>query len=113
MHDDLWVGNVLINQRSAGGRTFGQFVIIDWAGSRVRGYPMYDFLRLSISFRLAGGSFFRALDQYCAALECTRTEASYAFASAAADLGQRLEHWPRESYLSTIDRCNRKLTDGS
>jgi hypothetical protein len=113
MHDDLWVGNVLIDQRSAGGRMFGRFVIIDWAGSRVRGYPVYDFLRLSISFRLAGGPFFRALDQYCAALGYTRAQASYAFAGAVADLGQRLEEWPRQSYLSTIDRCYRKLNDGS
>jgi hypothetical protein len=113
MHDDLWVGNVLIDQRSPGGPMFGQFVIIDWAGSRVRGYPLYDFLRLSISFRLAGGPFFRALDQYCAALGYTRAQASYAFAGAVADLGQRLEEWPRHSYLSTIERCYRKLDDGS
>lgn len=112
MHDDLWVGNVLIDQRSAGGGTFGRFVIIDWAGSRVRGYPLYDFLRLSISFELAGRPFFRALDQHCVALGYTRTEGGYAFANAAAELGQRLEHWPRSSYLSTIDYCYRKLMSG-
>jgi hypothetical protein len=112
MHDDLWVGNVLIDQRSAGGRTFGRFVVIDWAGSRVRGYPLYDFLRLSISFGLAGGPFFRALDQYCTTLGYTRTEGCYAFANAAAELGQRLEHWPRSTYLSTIHHCYRKLMSG-
>lgn len=112
MHDDLWVGNVLIDQRSAGGRKFGRFVIIDWAGSRVRGYPMYDFIRLSLSFGLVGRPFARALDQYCSALGYTRSEGGYAFANAAAELGQRLEQWPRSSYLSTIERCHRKLTSG-
>jgi len=112
MHDDLWVGNFLIDQRSAGGRTFGRFVVIDWAGSRVRGYPMYDFLRLSVSFGLTGRMFARALDQYCAALGYSRTEGGYAFANAAAELGQRLEHWPRRSYLSTVERCHRKLVSG-
>jgi hypothetical protein len=110
MHGDLWVGNVLIDQRTAGGRTFGQFVIIDWAGARVRGYPFYDLLRLSISFGLARRPFARALDEYCAALNYSRAEGRYAFASAAAELGSRLEHWPRDAYLSTIDDCWRKLT---
>ena len=109
MHGDLWVGNVLINQRSAGGSRFGRFVIIDWAGSRLRGCPMYDFLRLAISFRWEGRAFVRALDQYCAALGYTRTEGGYAFASAAAELGQSREQWPRSSYLTTIDCCYRKL----
>lgn len=112
MHDDMWVGNVLIDQRSAGGRSFGRFVIIDWAGARVRGYPLYDFLRLSLSFGLAGRPFLRALDQYCEALGYTRQQGEYAFANAAAELGQRLEQWPRESYLTTIDGCYRKLVDG-
>ncbi len=112
MHDDLWVGNVLIDQRSVGGHSWGRFVIIDWAGARVRGYPLYDFLRLSASFGLAGGPFFRALDQYCVELGYTRKQGRYAFANAAAELGQRLEHWPRKSYLSTIDRCYRKLMNG-
>jgi aminoglycoside phosphotransferase (APT) family kinase protein len=112
MHDDLWLGNVLIDQRSAGGPVFGRFTIIDWAGSRVRGYPLYDFLRLSISFGLTGSLFFRALHKYCAALDYTRSEAGYAFVHTAADLGQRLEHWPRASYFSTINRCFRRLTTG-
>lgn len=112
MHDDLCVGNVLIDQRSAGGRTFGRFVIIDWAGSQVRGFPLYDFLRLSISFGLTGSLFFRALDTYCNALDYTRTQAPYGFVHAAAELGQRLEHWPKASYLSTISRCYRRLVSG-
>ncbi len=112
MHDDLWSGNVLLDRQSVEGRHPGRFVVIDWAGARVRGYPLYDFLRLSASFGLKRGPFYRAVDQYCAALGYTRAEAGYAFANAAAELGQRLEHWPRQSYLSTIDRCYRKLMNG-
>jgi len=82
------------------------------AGSRVRGYPLYDFLRLSVSFGLAGHTFRCALDEYCAALGYSRVEGGYAFANAAAELGQRLEHWPRKSYLSTVERCYRKLMSG-
>ena len=112
MHDDLWSGNVLLDRQLVEGRHPGRFVVIDWAGARVRGYPLYDFLRLSASFGLKRGPFYQALDQYCGAVEYNRTEASYAFANAAAELGQRLEHWPRPSYLSTIDRCYRKLMNG-
>lgn len=112
MHDDLWSGNVLLDRQSVEGRHLGRFVVIDWAGARVRGYPLYDFLRLSMSFGLKRGAFYRALDQYCAALGYTRTQAEYAFANAAAELGQRLEHWPRQSYLSTIDGCYRRLMNG-
>jgi len=112
MHDDLWHGNVLIDRRATEGHRFGRFVIIDWAGSRVRGYPLYDFLRLSTSFGLSGRSFFRALDRYCDGLGYSRTEGGYAFAHAAAELGQRLEQWPRPSYLATIDRCYQQFVSG-
>lgn len=111
-HGDLWVGNVLIDQRSPGGSRFGRFVIIDWAGAQVQGYPYYDLLRLACSFALSGKDFFRALRKYDAALGYRSHEGRYAFAAAAAELGQRLEHWPRKTYLSTIERCYQKLVSG-
>jgi len=112
VHGDLWAGNVLIDQRSPGGSLFGRLVIIDWAGSQVRGYPFYDLLRLSCSFGLSGRRFFRTFDEYCAAIGYDRAQGHYAFAATAAELGERLEHWPRSSYLSTIERCYRKMVSG-
>ncbi len=105
MHDDFWEGNLLIDQRSAGGARFGQFVIIDWPGSRVEGYPLYDFLRMAYSIRLKGRAFSKALDAQCGALGCGRDEAPHHFIAAAAELRQRLENWPLESYRTTVQSC--------
>ena len=91
MHHDFWTGNVLIDQDSPGGARFGRFVVIDWGGARVRGYPLYDFLRLCSETRLQGRAFFRALARQCQALDCDRLGAEYHFLCAAAESASR---WP-------------------
>lgn len=45
MHDDLWVGNIMR-------RGDGSLIVIDWAGSQIHGYGLYDLIRLSQSLRL-------------------------------------------------------------
>lgn len=112
MHDDLWSGNVLIDQRTRGGALFGELRIIDWAGARLDGFPLYDFLRAAGDMRLGGGAFFRALDRQCAALACDREQAQHHFAAALADLGGRLEQWPRAAYARTALSCWERLSTG-
>ncbi len=112
MHDDLWSGNVLIDQRTRGGRLFGELRIIDWAGARLDGFPLYDFLRVACDMRLTGRAFQRALDRQCAALACDREQAQHHFAAALADLGGRLEQWPRAAYAKTALSCWERLRAG-
>ncbi|HEU4428107.1 MAG TPA: phosphotransferase [Myxococcota bacterium] len=113
MHDDLWSGNVLIDQRTRGGATFGELRIIDWAGARLDGFPLYDFLRVACDMRLSGGAFRRALDRQCAALACGREHAPHHLAAALADLGGRLEQWPRAAFAKTAASCYERLRTGS
>lgn len=50
-HGDFWFGNVLFDQGNIlrPRKIANNFVVIDWAGCRVDGYPAIDVLRLSIS----------------------------------------------------------------
>lgn len=45
MHGDLWVGNLMR-------RPNGHLAVIDWSGSVVRGYGIYDLIRVASSLRL-------------------------------------------------------------
>ncbi len=112
MHDDFWDGNIMIDQNTPGGKYFGRFIIIDWPGAKLKGYPLWDFVRLALSFRLKGRRFFRELDRYCSLLDCDREGAKRALLVAMADLGTRLEYWPHQNYVTTVHWCFDRLVTG-
>lgn len=46
MHGDLWEGNIVL-------RKDGGYAVIDWAGSQMEGYGVYDLVRFSQAFRFS------------------------------------------------------------
>src|SRR5207253_5394134 len=42
MHGDLWINNILSDSSSLARIATRKFVVIDWPGGEVRGYPIYD-----------------------------------------------------------------------
>jgi len=107
-HDDLWVGNILLRGGSPLGRYRQQdrwpFVIIDWAGARVRGHAMYDLVRLTKSMGLRR-RLTDELRSHCQILGCEVVDARGYLLAALGYLGMHLNQFPRERYVSTVASC--------
>lgn len=108
MHGDLSIGNVLIRPASRDieqRRWRDRFVVIDWAGSEIHGYAMYDLVRFAISIRLNARSLRREVDCYCRLLRCERADAKSYLLAALGHLANNLEHFPIDRYASMAESC--------
>ncbi len=109
MHGDLWMGNVLIAPRLTNGRAdlrwWKRFVISDWPGGKVKGFPIYDLVRFARSARIPQRSLRRELARHCAALGCDPRHASLHLLAALADLNANLEQFPTPRFAEVSDEC--------
>jgi hypothetical protein len=113
MHNDLWIGNILVDAADATQRRDRpwreRFVIVDWAGSRIDGYGIYDLLRLARSLRLGARALHAELRHHARALGCARADVASHLAAALGHLGMNLECFPPDRYARTVDGCFKML----
>jgi hypothetical protein len=102
MHGDLWKGNILLAPRHRGHR---RFVLIDWGGSLIRGYGVYDLLTLAHSMKLRGYRLKREVKAHCRILGCDLVDARSHLLVALGYHGINLAYCPFENYLATGLRC--------
>ena len=102
-HNDLWWGN-FIRQRSHA-KEAPAFYVIDWAGGRVDGTPIYDLVRVAMSLRLSKREFRKALLGQCATLECEITQAAHYLCAAFGALSLGLGEWPVAQFALTANSC--------
>ncbi len=108
-HNDLWKENILLPPRVLPGdseRT-GQyrFALIDWGSAAVRGYPMYDLVRLARDMRVSGSALTREIAAHCRFLECAPADALSHLLAALGALGMHLEQFPMERYVALVRGC--------
>lgn len=109
-HGDFWLGNVLYPRLrfNREGHTRG-FVLIDWAGARLQGYPFYDLLRLALSSGLRPAQLRKEALLHCASLGCEPGDAfSYLVAGLGAS-GLDLGHFPPDRYHAIAETAYRTL----
>ncbi|MBW2420444.1 MAG: hypothetical protein JRH19_18020 [Deltaproteobacteria bacterium] len=136
MHGDLWLGNMLraVAGPGAGGRRRGYagrplrgrrrgyagrplrgrrrefpFVIIDWPGSIMRGYAMYDLIRLAASMGLRGAGFGHEVRRHCDILGSHPASAMDYLAASLGHLGMNLGEFPSERYCESSVSCFNQL----
>ena len=114
MHGDLWKGNILIRSQ---GRDFqwlklaDRFVIIDWAGSEIYGYAIYDLVRLSESIRLNARTLRREVDRHCRLLRCEPADATSYLLAALGHIAMNLDHFPIDRYAHMAESCYSTLVN--
>lgn len=105
-HGDLWAGNILL---PAGTGTSARFFVIDWAGLKRQGFPVFDLVRLADSLRCSGRMRDRMLDRIAAPLGCERFDLRGYLIAAIGNMGEALEFFPREAYYGMAARSHAYL----
>jgi len=104
-HNDLWKGNVLLHPRSQPGTLWRRFVLIDWAGSEVGGYPFYDLVCLGMSLQISRRRLARELRAHCEMLDCRLDDAKGYLLAWLGRLGTHLECFPVERFRALVSAC--------
>lgn len=109
MHNDLWLGNILIDDRNVTGRAgrawAERFVIIDWPGAVIEGYGFYDLLRFAQTIKLSGDSLAREVRAHCGIFGCEPADARSHLSAALGWLLINLEHFPKPAFARTAMGC--------
>lgn len=106
MHNDLWKGNFLQRIREDACSEAGfRFFIIDWRGSRINGFPIYDLVRVSLSYNLTPNELNAAIIRATAALECDPVDALTYVTVALGEIALRVDQFPRDQFLQLARDC--------
>lgn len=113
MHGDLWEGNVLLDDgRNSLSEPIAHshgFILIDWPGSLVQGYPIFDLIRLANSMSVSRARLARELVEHCRILECDVNHAVHHLAAALAYLHSHLGHFPPILFSRMAQACIDRL----
>lgn len=102
MHGDLWRGNVMLRR---GSKSWGErLVVIDWAGSRVDGWPFFDLVKLADSIGARGAVLRTQIARHARVLRCEAADARSALMMALAVTLARLEHFPITTFSAMGER---------
>lgn len=108
-HNDLWLGNLLIDHRNVTGRAgrpwAERFVIIDWPGAAIEGYGLYDLLRFAQTMKLSGDALRDEVRVHCAILGCEPADARSHLMAALGYLLLHIEHFPKPAFVRTAMSC--------
>ncbi|MFL6696429.1 MAG: phosphotransferase [Vitreoscilla sp.] len=108
-HNDLWWGNFV--WRPGGDRAHVPFYVIDWAGARADGMPIYDLVRVASSLRIGANRFRRTLIDHCAILECQPAQSRNYLCVTFGRLLSNLGEWPEEQFVVTSRSCLRSIQE--
>jgi hypothetical protein len=107
MHGDLWKENLLLASRTPrlGRGESAPFIVIDWPGATLRGYAMYDLLRLARSMNLSRSGLAREVLRHCEILGITPTGAMGYLLASLGHLGMNLGCFASEKYTEVSVAC--------
>lgn len=108
MHGDLWIGNMLRAAGSPGSaerRRGFPFVIIDWPGAMLRGYAMYDLIRLASSMGLGAARLEREVLRHCKILGIGPELAMGYLIASLGHLGLNLGEFPAQRHCEMSLAC--------
>jgi hypothetical protein len=101
MHGDLWRGNIL----KAADDSAWPFALIDWRGSRVDGYPVYDLVRLADSLHIRPRRLGIELRRHAAALGCTADTTEVHLLAALGHYARHLGEMPVSAFDAMARTC--------
>lgn len=110
MHGDLWLGNVLLRPAARSRRRRDRLVVIDWPGSLLDGYGLFDLLRLSTSLKLTPARLRHEVALHTEILGCGPDDARSHLLAALGHVALDLEHFPIDRFVAMSSATDRELT---
>jgi hypothetical protein len=109
-HSDLWRGNVLTRGPMALLNPNGNgFVVIDWGGARVAGYPFIDLLRFIMSFNLSPKGTAHQLNSMRRVIRCEPEDVVSHVVCSYGKLYQEIDNFPRQNFINLCESSIRYL----
>lgn len=110
MHNDLWKGNILLpsSDDDQHKKAF-PFFVIDWRGSRIDGFPLFDLVRLAMSLKFSARELRQELMHTCQSLGCEFSDAPYFVATALGEIASRRDQFPVQAFLGMAEHCFAEL----
>jgi hypothetical protein len=102
VHGDLWIGNVLKDDRPLSDGRAG-FVLVDWGAARPEGPGVYDLVRLARSVDLPRRRLLREARHHAHALDCRLRDLPSYLAAALGAIGLDPGHFPVERLLALAE----------
>ena len=104
-HKDPGYGNVLIpRDRTYRDRFPRGFILIDWAGAIVRGYPFANLLRIAQTSRMSASVLRAELVRHCNILSCETRDIMPYLLAAVGFVGANLGYFAEDDYLSMYEK---------
>jgi hypothetical protein len=100
MHADFWVGNVMLDPTGA-----RPFVLIDWRGSTIDGFPIFDLVKFAQSSRLSRKLLRAELGAHADRLGCDILETRSYLLAALGYIWIHLDQFPPDRFLTMGERC--------
>ncbi len=108
MHADLWKGNILVRPGGGTGEKrlwVDQLAIIDWAGSEIHGYAIFDLIRISQSLQLNKTGLRTEVGRHCHLLQCEVADAMSYLLAALGHIAIHIEYFSVDTYARMADAC--------
>jgi hypothetical protein len=99
MHGDLTLGNVLLDPSKK-----REFMIIDWRGSDVNGYPIFDLVKFAETVRLRPGELRTELGAHAEKLACDIQDTRAYLLAALGHIWLNLEQFPPKRFAAMARR---------
>lgn len=97
-HNDLWTGNILLNKSEK-----YRFVIIDWAGAKLKSFAISDIITLFINANFSKKRLKKELKILCDILKCNIDDTKCYVLSSFAYLGMNLGQFPENRYIEAVN----------
>jgi hypothetical protein len=109
-HGDLWRGNVLIRGPMELLNPFANgFIVIDWAGAKVSGYPFIDLLRFTMSFNLSPAGTARHMNSMRSVIRCGPEDVASHVVCSFGKLYQEIDNFPKHNFIGLCESSIRHL----
>jgi phosphotransferase family enzyme len=99
MHGDLWLGNVLLDPTRR-----REFVVIDWRGSEVDGFPIFDLVKFAESARLPPRALKVELGAHAEILGCALEDTRSYLMASLGHIWLHLDQFPPERFAAMAKR---------
>jgi hypothetical protein len=99
MHGDLTLGNVLLDPSN-----IREFMIIDWRGSDVDGYPIFDLVKFAEAVRLRPRALRFELAAHAERLACDIQDTVFYLVTALGHIWLNLDQFPPERFAAMAKR---------